>query len=160
MSTSSTTVGLRSSTTTASSTSLLCIPDCRILLNACFLPRVRDVVPSEAGHEYQIAFDPTYSTPHTWWDYGRKWQVLKWRSSPFRGRTYALEDNVNGRNPSRPSKSDAVRMARSGSWIDAGGKLPPPLLMLRAADRYAIVSPSAIAVASKTSLPLYSRLRG
>jgi hypothetical protein len=76
-----------------------------------FLPHVRDVVPSEAGHENQISFDPTYSTSHTWWDYGRKWQVLKWRSSPFRRRTYALEDNINGRNPSRPSKSDAVRMA-------------------------------------------------
>ena len=28
-----------------------------------------------------------------------------------------------------PLKSDAVRMARSGSWIDAGGKLLPPLLI-------------------------------
>jgi len=44
---------------------------------------------------------------------------------------YALEENVNGRNPPRPVEIRCVEngTVRSESWVDAAGKLLPPFLV-------------------------------
>lgn len=48
-----------------------------------------DFAPMKAGREYRLEHCASDRSLGTWWDYGRKWQVLKWNSWPFSQPRYA-----------------------------------------------------------------------
>ena len=52
-------------------------------------PRTTDRIPMKSGHEYRIDPCPSSKSTSTWWDYGRKWHILKWTSWPFGRPQYA-----------------------------------------------------------------------
>jgi hypothetical protein len=79
------------------------------VVEGTFLSHSRDVVPLEAGHEYRINLNPTHSTSHTRWDYGRKWHA-KIEDFAISRKNYALKENVNGRNPPRPVEIRCVEI--------------------------------------------------
>jgi hypothetical protein len=52
-------------------------------------PRTTDRIPMKSGREYRLDPCPSSRSTSTWWDYGRKWHILKWTSWPFGRPQYA-----------------------------------------------------------------------
>lgn len=55
-----------------------------------FVPRVDDVVPLRVGRRYRVEISGwDVGGRIGWWRYGRKWEILRWRSSLWGRKGYA-----------------------------------------------------------------------
>ena len=65
-------------------------------------PHTTDWIPMKSGREYRL--DPCLSSQSisTWWDYGRKWHILKWTSWV---RTPAIRKHILGGQRKRSTRS-------------------------------------------------------
>jgi hypothetical protein len=71
-------------------------------------PRTTDCVPMKSRREYRLDPCPLSRSTSTWWDYGRKWQILKWTSWPFGRPQYANIWGDKGRDRPGPFEIKCV----------------------------------------------------
>lgn len=75
-------------------------PGVPVMAEHGFIPRVDDVVPLRVGRRYRVEISGwDVGSRIEWWRYGRKWEVLRWRSSFWGRKEYAFSDDQESQGP-------------------------------------------------------------